>query len=123
MSSTAEKFTPIEFATWNQEAETAPDAIAAADTDQDVERLLLAASSAIQRLFGERRALRDRVGAQEKEITRLRAHVSLIHDSYRRLTSEFVTQFRLMEDAVDSFVEPFEQAARDSQSEKDPVDR
>jgi hypothetical protein len=93
--------------------------IAPAELDEYTERLVLAAAGAIQRAFRERRALRGRVEAQEKELTRLQAHVSLIHDSYRRLTSEFVTQFQLMEDTVQRFVEPFEQAVRDSQSEKE----
>jgi predicted RNase H-like nuclease (RuvC/YqgF family) len=121
MTSTAEKITQIGFTNSDQDAETANNEIKPADSEREMERLLLAASGAIQRLFGERRALRDRVEAQEKELTRLRAHVSLIHDSYRRLTSEFVTQFRLMEDTVDSFVQPFEQAARDNQCEKDCI--
>jgi hypothetical protein len=121
MTSTAEKITQIGFTNSDQDAETTSNEIKAADSDRDMERLLLAVSGAIQRLFGERRALRDRVEAQEKELRRLRAHVSLIHDSYRRLTSEFVTQFRLMEDTVDSFVQPFEQAARDNQCEKDSI--
>lgn len=94
-----------------------------ADSDQDIELLLLAAAGAVQRLFAERTALRNRTAAQERELTRLRAQVGLIHDGYRRLTTEFVTQFQLMEEAVDDFVrEPGQQAQmraseRDAQSD------
>jgi hypothetical protein len=122
MTSTAEKvFTKIEPVDFDQDAEKSGLEIEPAELDDYIERLLLAAAGAVQRVFAERRALRDRVEAQEKELKRLQAHVSLIHDSYRRLTSEFVTQFQLMEDAVDRFVQPFEQAVRHSQSEKDPL--
>jgi predicted RNase H-like nuclease (RuvC/YqgF family) len=121
MTSAAENLAQIEFTDSDQDAETTSNDVRPADSDQDIERLLLAASGAIQRLFAERRTLRERVEAQEKELMRLRTHFSLIHDSYRRLTSEFVTQFRLMEDAVDNVVEPFEQAVRDGQPEKGPI--
>jgi hypothetical protein len=73
-------------------------------TDQDIELVLLASAGAIQRLIAERNTLRNRVEAQERELTRLQRHVTLIHDSYRRLTSEFVTQFQLIESAVSNFV-------------------
>ena len=66
--------------------------------------MLLASAGAIQRLIAERNTLRSRVEAQERELTRLQRHVTLIHDSYRRLTSEFVTQFQLIESAVSNFV-------------------
>jgi hypothetical protein len=116
--STAEKlFSQIEQVGFEGDAEKSSPEMGSAELDEYIERLLIGAAGAIQRLFAERRALRDRVKAQEKELTRLQAHVSLIHDSYRRLTTEFVTQFQLMEDAVDDFVKPFEQAVRDSQSE------
>ncbi len=117
--STAEKlFSQIEQVGFEGDAEKSGPEMGSAELDEYIERLLIGAAGAIQRLFAERRALRDRVKAQEKELTRLQAHISLIHDSYRRLTSEFVTQFQLMEDAVDDFVKPFEQAVRDSQSER-----
>lgn len=73
-------------------------------SDQDIELVLLASAGAIQRLIAERNALRNRVEAQEGELTRLQRHVALIHDSYRRLTSEFVTQFQLIDNAVSNFV-------------------
>ena len=74
------------------------------DSDQDIETLLLAGAGAIQRLIAERTALRSRADAQERELTRLRDQVSLIHDSYRRLTTEYVTQFQLIDSAVSNFV-------------------
>ncbi len=73
-------------------------------SDQDIELVLLASAGAIQRLIAERNALRNRAEAQEQELTRLRRHVALIHDSYRRLTTEFVTQFQLIDNAVANFI-------------------
>lgn len=73
-------------------------------TDQDIELVLLASAGAIQRLIAERNTLRSRVEAQERDLTRLQRHVALIHDSYRRLTTEFVTQFQLIDSAVSNFV-------------------
>jgi hypothetical protein len=73
-------------------------------SEQDIELVLLASAGAIQRLIAERNALRLRVEAQERELTRLQRHVALIHDSYRRLTNEFVTQFQLIDNAVSNFV-------------------
>ena len=72
--------------------------------EHDIELVLLASAGAIQRLIAERNALRTRVEAQEHELNRLQRHVTLIHDSYRRLTTEFVTQFQLIESAVSNFV-------------------
>ena len=73
-------------------------------SEQDMELVLLASAGAIQRLIAERNTLRARVEAQERELTRLQRHVALIHDSYRRLTNEFVTQFQLIDNAVSNFV-------------------
>ena len=72
--------------------------------EQDIELVLLASAGAIQRLIAERNTLRGRAEAQERELERLRRHVTLIHDSYRRLTTEFVTQFQLIDGAVSNFV-------------------
>lgn len=74
------------------------------DPEQDIELVLLASAGAIQRLIAERNALRTRAQTQESELTRLRRHAGLVHDSYRRLTTEFVTQFQLIENAVSNFV-------------------
>jgi predicted nuclease with TOPRIM domain len=77
------------------------------DSIQDVERLLLEAANAIQRLIAERDALRRRVDTLETELARLRERTTLIHDSYRRLATEFVTQLQLLDDEInDSFREP-----------------
>jgi hypothetical protein len=79
---------------------------------QDIELLLLATAGAIQRLIAERNALRSRAEAQERELALLQRNVALIHDSYRRLTTEFMTQFQLIDSAVGNFVrEPDEQTA------------
>jgi hypothetical protein len=78
--------------------------------DTDVEILLLAVAGAIQRLVAERNTLRSRAAAQELELT-FRRQSTLIHESYRRLTSEFVTQFQLIDNAVSDFArEPTEPA-------------
>ena len=74
------------------------------DSDQD-ERLALAAAAAIQRLIAERNSLRSRGAAQERELARLRRNLTLIRDSYRRLTSEFVTQLQRIDSAVGNAVE------------------
>jgi predicted nuclease with TOPRIM domain len=77
------------------------------DSIQDVERLLLEAATAIQRLIAERDALRDRVDALESELARLRERTRLIHDSYRRLATEFNTQLQLLDSGFsDVFGEP-----------------
>ena len=73
-------------------------------TDQDIELVLLASAGAIQRLIAERNTLRGRAEALERDLTRLQRHVALIHGSYRRLTTEFVTQFQLIDSAVSNFV-------------------
>ena len=78
--------------------------------DED-ERLALAAAMAIQRLLADRNAVRSYAAAQERELTRLRRHIALIRDSYRRLTSEFVTQLQHIDSAVSSAIqEPAEPA-------------
>jgi hypothetical protein len=72
--------------------------------EREVERLLLDAAGALQRLVAERDALKVRVEAQERELARLQEHVALFHDSYRRLTSEFIAQSQLIDSAVSRFV-------------------
>jgi hypothetical protein len=67
------------------------------DSIQDVERMLLEAANAIQRLIAERDALRHRVDALGSELARLRERTTLIHDSYRRLATEFNTQLQLLD--------------------------
>jgi len=74
------------------------------DPEQDIELVLLASAGAIQRLIAERNELRSRAETQQSELTRLRRHVTLVHDSYRRLTTEFVSQFQLIDNAVSNFV-------------------
>ena len=67
------------------------------DAIQDVERLLLEAASAIQRLIAERDTLRRDVGVLEGELARLHEQTKLIHDSYRRLATEFSAQLQLLD--------------------------
>lgn len=67
--------------------------------EPDVE-LLLSSANAIQRLVAERKALLERVDALENELRMLRQRTNLVHDSYRKLTDEFVTQFKLIDTAV-----------------------
>jgi hypothetical protein len=77
------------------------------DSIQDVERMLLEAANAIQRLIAERDALRHRVDALESELARLRERTTLIRDSYRRLATEFNTQLQLLDNGVNGlFQEP-----------------
>jgi predicted nuclease with TOPRIM domain len=77
------------------------------DSIQDVERLLLEAANAIQRLIAQRDTLRHRVDVLESELARLRKRTALIHDSYRRLASEFNTQLQLLDNGFrDLFQEP-----------------
>jgi predicted nucleotide-binding protein len=81
---------------------------AAQHSEPDVE-LLLASANAIQRLVAERKALRDRVATLENELRSLRTQATVVHDSYRTLTEEFVTQFKLIDSAVSNlFREPAE---------------
>ena len=79
-----------------------PDAQQGPDHD---ERLALAAAAAIQRLVAERNALRSHAAAQERELARLRRNFTLIRDSYRRLTSEFVTQLQHIDSVGGNVVE------------------
>jgi predicted nuclease with TOPRIM domain len=77
------------------------------DSIKDVERLLLDAANAIQRLISERDTLRQRVDVLESELARLRERTSLVHDSYRRLATEFNTQLQLLDNGIsDLFREP-----------------
>jgi len=90
------------------EAAAETPAQAAQQSEPDVE-LLLASANAIQRLVAERRALRDRVATLENELRSLRTQATVVHDSYRTLTEEFVTQFKLIDSAVSNlFREPAE---------------
>lgn len=74
--------------------------------DQETERLALAAADAIHRLIAERKAFRNYAAALERELTRLQRHFTLIRDSYRRLTSEFVTQLQHIDSAAGNVVQP-----------------
>jgi hypothetical protein len=66
-------------------------------SDEETERLALAAVDAIKRLIAERNKLRSLVTGQERELIRLRDHVSLVRNSYRRLANELITQLQLID--------------------------
>jgi hypothetical protein len=70
------------------------------DTGQDVERLLIQIATAIQRFINERNALRVRVENLERELTRMRQQTTLIHEGYKRLSTEFVTQLQFLDNEV-----------------------
>jgi hypothetical protein len=78
-------------------------------SDQDIE-VLLASANAIQRLIDERNALRTRVDTLESELARLRHQTRLIVNNYRRLTTEYISQFQLIDSEVSLFREPTESA-------------
>jgi predicted nuclease with TOPRIM domain len=69
-------------------------------TDSDIESWALSAVGAIERFIAERNALRERVRAQDRELSLLREHVSLMRNSYRRLANEFVTQLEIVDNLV-----------------------
>ena len=88
-----------------------PSAVQQPNSDEEGERLVLAAAEAIRNLAADRRSLRNKVAAQERELIRLRAsnaelwrHVALVRDSYRRLATEFFTQLQRMDSAVGATV-------------------
>ena len=57
-------------------------------SDDEIAQLALTAVEAIKRLIAERTALRSRVNTQEREMIRLREHLNLIRNSYRRLATQ-----------------------------------
>jgi hypothetical protein len=76
-------------------------------SDQAAESAVIAGAAAIQRLIAERNSLRSRAGAQERELTSLRAtnedlrrHITVIRNSYMRLATEFVTHLQHIDDAI-----------------------
>jgi hypothetical protein len=77
------------------------------DTAQDVELLLLQIANAIQRFIRERNVLRTRVENLECELTGMRQQTALIHEGYKRLSNEFVTQLQFLDSEVGNlFREP-----------------
>jgi hypothetical protein len=80
-------------------------------SDNEAENLALAAAEAIRRLVHERQALREQLTVQAREIRRLREHVALLRDNYRKLASELITQLKLVE-KLDGEAEPPAEAAQ-----------
>lgn len=75
-------------------------------SEQDIE-LLLASANAIQRLIDERNALRSRVDTLERELSRLGQQTRAVVSNYRRLATEYVSQFQLIDSEVRNlFPEP-----------------
>ena len=50
-------------------------------TDSDIESWALSAVGAVERFIAERNALRERVHSQDRELSLLREHVSLMRNS------------------------------------------
>ena len=69
-------------------------------SDSEIENWALTAVSVVERFITERNALRERVRAQDRELSLLREHVSLMRNSYRRLANEFVTQLEIVDNLV-----------------------
>ena len=69
------------------------------DPDRDT-RLALSAVTAIQRLIEERNSLRSQIATQDHELARLRRNLSLIRETYRRLTCEFVRQLQHIDSVI-----------------------
>ena len=59
-------------------------------SDEENERLALAAGEAIKSLVAERKLLRQ-------EVVRLREHVALIRNSYHRLANELIAQLQVID--------------------------
>jgi len=66
-------------------------------TDSDIESWVLSAVYAIERFIAERNALRERVRAQDRELSLLRHHISLMRGSYRRLSNDLATQLKTID--------------------------
>jgi phage shock protein A len=79
--------------------------------DNEAENLALAAAEAIRHLIRERQGFRDQLASQAREIKRLREHVMLLRDNYRKLANELIAQLKLVE-KLDSESEPPAEAAQ-----------
>jgi septal ring factor EnvC (AmiA/AmiB activator) len=66
-------------------------------SDNEAETLALAAAEAIKRLVRERQVLRDQLAAQARETQRLRDHVTVLRDNYRKLANELIAQLKLLD--------------------------
>jgi hypothetical protein len=108
MVNTQNKSAALDISEMNEAAEKP------ARIGEDIE-LLLASAGAIQRLVAERNELRSRVVTLERQLHQ----ITLVHDCYRRLTTEFVTQFQLVDSAVGDLLRgPIESAgARPAQQQ------
>jgi hypothetical protein len=80
-------------------------------SDNEAENLALAAAEAIKRLVPERKVLRDQLEVQARETKRLRDHVALLRDNYRKLANELIAQLKLV-DNLEAEPEPPAAAAQ-----------
>ena len=69
-------------------------------TDEDLEKLALAAAETIKLLAAERRSLYAQNSALERELARAQAQIALIRDTYRKLANEFLNQLQRVEEVV-----------------------
>ena len=69
-------------------------------SDEDLEKLALAAAETIKLLAAERRSLYAQNSALERELARTKAQIALIRDTYRKLANEFLNQLQRVEEVV-----------------------
>ena len=66
-------------------------------SNSEIENWALTAVSVVERFITERNALRERVRAQDRELSLLRHHISLMRSSYRRLSNDLATQLKTID--------------------------
>ena len=66
-------------------------------SDDEAEKLALAAVEAINKLIAARHTLRGELVAKESEVKRVHERLILVRDSYRKLANELVAQLQLFE--------------------------
>ena len=69
-------------------------------SDEDLEKLALAAAETIKLLAAERRSLYAQNSALERELARAMAQLALIRDTYRKLAAEFLNQLQRVEEVI-----------------------
>jgi hypothetical protein len=66
-------------------------------SDDEAEKLVLAAVEAINKLIAARHTLRGELVAKESEVKRVHERFLLVRDSYLKLANELVAQLQLFE--------------------------
>jgi hypothetical protein len=69
-------------------------------SDEDLEKLALAAAETIKLLAAERRSLYAQNSSLERELARAMAQLALIRDTYRKLAAEFLNQLQRVEEVI-----------------------